>query len=311
MLPILKQTVARVTYPTGNKAFSVFQAFPAGISDVDADPFLMCDHFGPSVSKGKIDDPDLFPVGWHPHRGQSLITYMFKGSARHADSMGNRENFPAPAIQWCNAGSGIEHAEGGGTPAGEIDEGFQIWVNMRAEDKMQDPTYGTHAGAELPLIERDGWTARIVAGEFASERSPYKSAVPIQILHVVVEAEKTAEFDIGEGLDNSILYVAEGAGTVNGAAVDLRATLRFDATDPSKRTMKITAGSNGVGVLLFSGKQLKQPIAWRGPIVMTTQAEIRLAFEELQAGTFLKKRAPWDYRQWYANPANHEQQTEL
>jgi hypothetical protein len=306
MLPVLKQTVARVTYPTGNKAFSVFQAFPAGVSAEEADPFLMCDHFGPTVSQGKVDDPDSFPVGWHPHRGQSLLTYMSRGSVRHGDSMGNRECFPAPAIQWCNAGSGIEHAEGGGTEAGQIDEGFQIWVNMPSKDKMKDPEYGTHAGDELPLIERDGWSVRVIAGEFAGLSSPFKSAVPIQILHLTVSASQTAEFDISTDCDNSIAYVASGSGSVNGAAVDLRATLRFDATDPNARTMKIAGGADGIGVLLFSGKKLNQPIAWRGPIVMTTNAEVRTAFEELQAGTFLKKRAAWDFYSSYANPANHE-----
>ena len=79
---------AQVTYPTGDKSFSVMQSFPAVVSAEDADPFLMCDHFGPTLSTGKETDPDKFPVNWHPHRGIDLLTYMIQGVGRHADSLG-------------------------------------------------------------------------------------------------------------------------------------------------------------------------------------------------------------------------------
>jgi redox-sensitive bicupin YhaK (pirin superfamily) len=114
----------------------------------------MLDHFGPEVSKGRvrlrrnckfreaqcllsrtaaslrcqIEDPDEFPVGWHPHKGQDVLTYLIEGVGRHADSLGNRGEFTAPGLQWMATGSGVEHAEGGGTPAGQRMEGFQIWV---------------------------------------------------------------------------------------------------------------------------------------------------------------------------------------
>lgn len=112
MLPILSIKAAQTTYPTGNKSFSVQQAFPAAFSETHTDPFLMCDFFGPSLSQGTETDPDSFPVRWHPHRGFDICTYLVEGIGRHADSLGNRGNFPSPGMQWIQTGSGIEHAEG-------------------------------------------------------------------------------------------------------------------------------------------------------------------------------------------------------
>ena len=117
---------AEVTYPSGDPNFAVLQAFPSAFTAEEADPFLMCDDFGPERSKGKVTEPDSFPLGWHPHRGQDVLTYLTRGVGRHGDSMGNREEFNSPSMQWICAGSGIEHAEGGGTPKGEWQQGFQV-----------------------------------------------------------------------------------------------------------------------------------------------------------------------------------------
>ena len=125
---VVKVTSAETAHPTGDPSFSVQQAFPAELSTAETDPFLMCDFFGPSVSAKRETNPDVFPVQWHPHRGMDICTYMLEGKGRHADSMGNREEFDAPGMQWCSVGSGIEHAEAGGTLAGENTTGFQVSV---------------------------------------------------------------------------------------------------------------------------------------------------------------------------------------
>ena len=130
---------ASKTFPTGDPSFAVQQAFPAGFTSEESDPFLMMDYFGPVVSKGLAKGDDAFPVGWHPHRGMDICTYMVQGTGRHADSLGNRETFKAPGIQWISVGSGVEHAEGGGTPKGEMDAGFQIWLNTPSSKKMDAP----------------------------------------------------------------------------------------------------------------------------------------------------------------------------
>lgn len=114
---------------------SVKQAFPAGIDTKDADPFLMCDYFNAKEDKGLVD-VDEFPVGWHPHRGFDICSYLRSGTGRHGDSLGNRETYSTPGMQWMRTGSGVEHAEGGGNEKGQVVQGFQIWVNVPAERKM-------------------------------------------------------------------------------------------------------------------------------------------------------------------------------
>ena len=112
------------THPFGDER-TVNQAFPSAIPAEQADPFLMCDHFE-LVSAGLAKHEDDFPVAWHPHRGFDILSYLKSGTGRHGDSMGNRETFETPGMQWCSCGSGIEHAEGGATPAGEVHKGFQM-----------------------------------------------------------------------------------------------------------------------------------------------------------------------------------------
>jgi quercetin 2,3-dioxygenase len=294
----------RKVTPTGDPKFVVAQAFPAAFSAEEADPFLMLDHFGPVPSKGVVADEDAFPVDWHPHRGQSVVTYMRRGVGRHADSLGTRETFASPGMQYCEVGSGIEHAEGGGTPAGEIDEGFQVWINMASADKMNDPVYGTHGPDELPVVPvGEGATARVLAGTVGGARGPYRGKVDIAWADLTLAPGATARLELDASHDNALLYVSTGAGSVNGAAVPAGAVTRLDGADAGARGVEVVAGPDGLAGLFFAGRMLRQPIAWHGPFVMTTQAEIRSTIDEYRAGTFLKKRAAWDYTVAKANPA--------
>lgn len=97
---VLAVRKAQVAHPTGDPKFSVMQPFPASFSAEESDPFLMCDSFGPTLSTGVETDPDKFPVGWHPHRGMDILTYLIEGVGRHADSLGNRGTFASPGMQW-------------------------------------------------------------------------------------------------------------------------------------------------------------------------------------------------------------------
>ena len=134
LMKILRVADEGITYPFGDER-SVKQAFPAGIDTKDADPFLMCDYFNAKESKG-LADVDEFPVGWHPHRGFDICSYLRSGTGRHGDSLGNRETYETPGMQWMSTGSGVEHAEGGGNEKGQVVQGFQIWINVPAERKM-------------------------------------------------------------------------------------------------------------------------------------------------------------------------------
>ena len=164
--------MAKTTYPTGDRSFAVKQSFPVAFNEFDADPFLMCDYFS-MKSTGVETDPDKFPVRWHPHKGMDICSYMKDGIGRHADSMGNRETFATPGMQWISVGSGIEHAEGGATPAGELMNGFQIWINVPSKHKLDDPKYGTVEPSELPLLKfaEDTVTVHLLAMSVRSVHS--------------------------------------------------------------------------------------------------------------------------------------------
>jgi redox-sensitive bicupin YhaK (pirin superfamily) len=290
-------------FPTGDPTFSVMQSFPSAISAEEADPFLMCDHFGPTPSTGIEQDPDSFPIGWHPHRGMDILTYLTEGVGRHADSLGNRETFATPGMQWISVGSGIEHAEGGGTPAGQMLTGFQIWVNVPSNRKMEDPRYGTEPPENIPTIQSDGSLARVLAGSLGDSVGPFQTVQSVQIIDITVDPLSSFLHTVPSNLNNCILHVHRGAGTVNGVNVEKNDVIHLDATDHTKRGVLLEGGSSSsLSVLLFAGERLNQPIAWHGPFVMTTDDEIRQTIQEYRKGTFLKKRASWDYKKLSSKP---------
>lgn len=302
-MPINDIRKAQVTYPTGNPNFAVQQAFPAAFSETDCDPFLMMDHFGPTVSKGVETDPDKFPVDWHPHRGIDILTYIIKGNGRHADSLGNRETFKSPGMQWISVGSGIEHAEGGGTPKGEIEEGFQIWVNVPREHKMDDPRYGTEPPENLPMIDRDGVKARVMAGIVENLKGPFKTVQDVQMIDFTIAKDKSYAHVIPENYGTCLIYVYSGTAKINGSIVKKNFIIKLDALsmNPAEK-MAIIHAVEDMSCILFAGVRLNQPIAWHGPFVMNTEKEIRQAMIEYQRGTFLRKRAKWDYQRAAAKP---------
>lgn len=310
---------AEITYPTGNPNFSVLQAFPAGFTAEEADPFLMLDNFGPKPSAGLAKDADTFPVDWHPHRGMDILTYLVQGVGRHADSLGNRETYATPGAQWISVGSGIMHAEAGGTPAGEMEEGFQIWINTPSALKMAPPRYGTHPPHELPLLALGAGThVRLLAGALGEAVGPFKASADIQIADYSIAPGTSVEHALAPQHDNCLVYVYRGAAAVGGAEVPQGHVARMDlAPAPAppasgtqaapQRSFQLTAlGEAGCALLVFAGRQLRQQIAWRGPFVMTTQEEIALALKEYRDGTLLKVRAPWDFFKASAAPPKGE-----
>jgi quercetin 2,3-dioxygenase len=305
LMRILQLVSSKVTHPTGDPKFSVLQAFPAGINEVDADPFLMCDHFGPTVSPGPNPDPDFFPVGWHPHRGQDILSYLVEGIGRHADSLGNRGTFPSPGMQWISVGSGIEHAEGFETPKGETTQGFQIWVNVPSARKMDDPRYGTEPPENIPTIEADGVTARLLAGPLVDPskgsvaEGPFRTVQEVQILDLSLSAGSRYTYLLPSGFNTCIFYIASGSGELSSTAV---ASGKVALLDTSSGDGAELSSSAGMRIMVFAGVKLKQPIAWQGPFVMTTEKEIETTIREYRGGTFLKKRASWDYKKAAAVP---------
>ncbi len=300
-LRVLKVQTATTSYPTGNKAFPVME----GLHDaVESDPFLVCDFYGPFISKGKSTDPDRFDVPWHPHRGADITTYLKEGVGRHADSLGNREEFASPGMQWISVGSGIEHAEGGGTPAGQGMTGFQIWINVPAVNKMDDPAYGTVGPQEFPMINFAGGKARILAGQVGENKGPFRTKQELQMIDFELEAGGSYTHSVPLALETCFLYVYGGSGQINDRSVTKYNVIFLDAANrnPDNRDVHITAGSDGLLVMLLTGKRINEPIVQQGPFVMNTQEEIYQAFSELRSGRFPPKRTPWDYKRWSEFP---------
>lgn len=286
--------LAKKSYPTGNPKFSVMAALPQSHAE-ESDPFLMCDYYE-ERSKGVAKHPDDFPIDWHPHRGMDLLSYLKQGVGRHGDSLGNREVFATPGIQWTSAGSGIEHAEGGGTPEGHNVEGFQIWVNVPSARKMDDPRYGTNPREDLPEIEYPGVSARLLAGSLDGHKGPFITVQDIQIIDFTFAPLASHRHSVPVALDNALFYVSKGSGTINGVDVCTNQVIRLDGSNPLHRGVSISSSASGLTVLCMAGKRLNQPIAWHGPFVMTTHEEIRQTIAEYRRGTFLRKRAPWDFK---------------
>merc|ERR1719150_1379607 len=175
-MPVLYVKDARTAHPTGDPSFAVKQCFPSAVPEAEADPFMMCDEFGPTPSKGAYgnDTDEGFDVAWHPHHGMDILSYIIEGRGRHADSMGNRETFESPGFQWISVGSGIEHAEGGGTPLGERCHGFQIWLRMPIARMEDDPRYGTVKPADIPVAPLENGVVRVIAGPLDGVVGPAK-----------------------------------------------------------------------------------------------------------------------------------------
>ena len=267
----------------------------------DFDPFLLFDDF-------RNDRPDDYLAGfpWHPHRGIETITYVLAGTVEHGDSLGNRGSLGAGDVQWMTAGSGIMHQEmPKGDAAGRM-HGFQLWANLPASLKMTHPRYQDIAGKDIPIVtEDDGTSARVVCGEFWGQKGPVEGvAADPRYLDISVPPGVRRRIAV-EVTRHAFAYVFAGSGTFRDAssprAVRTEATDGSDAITYDARNhslvlfdhgdeIVVQAGDEGIRFLLVSGRPLEEPVAWYGPIVMNTQAELRQAFSELQAGTFIKDK---------------------
>jgi redox-sensitive bicupin YhaK (pirin superfamily) len=248
------------------------------------DPFLLLDDF-------RSDDPKDYIAGfpWHPHRGIETVTYMLEGRVEHGDSMGNKGVIGQGDVQWMTAGSGIIHQE---MPKGSNGHmgGFQLWVNLPSTYKMMEPRYREVKNEQIPEVLIDkGIKVRIISGEVNKKRGPVRDiVVDIQYLDVTMEPGTRFEHTIKKGY-RVFAYVIEGHGyfdTEKKNNIGKEHLVIFKDGDD----VKIEANDRLLRFLLISGKSLGEPIAWRGPIVMNTQEELRVAFDEYRNGTFVKHK---------------------
>ena len=277
------------------------RAFGFGKTD-EFDPFLLFDDF-------RNDNPSDYLAGfpWHPHRGIETITYVLAGTVAHGDSLGNSGTLGAGDVQWMTAGSGILHQEmPKGDGRGRM-HGFQLWANLPSSLKMTSPRYQDVPAPEIPEItDDDGTVVRVVCGEFWGKTGPVDGIAadpryldvwvpPGQKKTLPVETTRHAFAYVFEGTgsfrdaSDPVAVRTEQVGTVGSAAAqetENRSLVLFDAGDE----VTVQAGPAGIRFLLVSGKPLKEPVAWYGPIVMNTEEELRQAYAELRNGTFIKSR---------------------
>ena len=264
------------------------------------DPFLLLDEF-------HSEKPEEYSMGfpWHPHRGIETITYVLQGEIRHEDSLGNRGIIRSGEVQWMTAGSGIIHKE---MPHGDENGalwGFQLWANLPASLKMMEPHYREIKSNRIPeLLMEKGLKVRIICGEVNGVEGPVREIFtdPEYLDITVPPGEKF--FHITTQGHTVFAYVIEGSGYFDRekdpGAFEVEGERYLDPAEDfiigqetlvlygDGDSIEVTAGDRGLRFLLMSGKTIGEPVAWYGPIVMNTQEELKIAFEEYRQGSFIK-----------------------
>ncbi len=284
------------------------RAFGFGKTD-DFDPFLLLDDF-------RNDVPEEYLAGfpWHPHRGIETITYVLAGTVEHGDSLGNEGAIAPGDVQWMTAGSGIIHQE---MPQGDADgrmHGFQLWANLPRPLKMTPPRYQDINANDIPeIIDDDGTKVRVICGSVWGATGPVDGiAADPHYVDVSIPPNTRKRIPV-ETARHAFAYVFAGTGDFADASdplaaptewveagneamlegeasrtsvmhADNRSLVLFDRGDE----VVVQSGEGGLRFLLVSGKPLQEPVAWHGPIVMNTRAELAQAYRDLQDGTFLK-----------------------
>ena len=277
------------TAPHGleGEGFPVRRAF-AGVDMAQLDPFVHLDQMG------EVEYAPGEPKGtpWHPHRGFETVTYMIDGEMAHQDSNGGGGLITNGDTQWMTAGAGILHIE---TPpehlvlSGGLFHGFQLWVNLPRDKKWSPPRYQDIRGREVGLLSSydGGALVRVIAGELAGQAGPGSTYTPITLVHATISAG--AELVLPWRPDfNALVYALGGTGSVGSGHQPLRSgqlavygpgdtlSVRADATQESR--------SPDLDVLVLGGRPIGEPVAWYGPFVMNTKAEIEQTLEDFRAG---------------------------
>jgi redox-sensitive bicupin YhaK (pirin superfamily) len=277
------------TAPSGfeGEGFPVRRAF-AGIDLRDLDPFLMMDQMG------EVDYAPGEPKGtsWHPHRGFETVTYIMDGTFEHADSHGGGGVITNGDTQWMTAGGGLLHIEQPPESlvvSGGLFHGLQLWVNLPKADKWLEPKYqDLRAGASALLTTADGGALiRVIAGELAGHAGPGSTYTPMAMMHATVAPGATVRLPWRRDF-NALVYVLSGAGSVGSEKRPVRTgqAVLFGPGDT------ITVAGNkkqesrlaGLDVIILGGQPIREPIAWAGPFVMNTRAEVLQAFDDYHKG---------------------------
>ena len=268
--------------PSGfeGEGFPVRRAF-AGVPLEALDPFIHMDQmgavdYGPGEPRG---------TDWHPHRGFETVTYMLDGTFQHQDSHGGGGVITDGATQWMTAGGGILHIE---TPPGELVRsgglfhGLQLWVNLPARDKLAPPRYQSLEGEQAALVASadGGALVRIIAGDVAGHTGPGATHTPITFLHATVAAGARLHLPWRPDF-NALSYVMSGTGR---AGSEGRPVRDGDLVVFGTGDHLVVSATDTLEVVVLGGQPIRELIAWYGPFVMNTRAEVIQAVEDYQAG---------------------------
>ena len=277
------------TGPRGfeGEGFPVRRAF-GGVDLAELDPFIHLDqmgevHYAPGEPKG---------TAWHPHRGFETVTYMIDGTFEHQDSHGGGGVITNGDTQWMTAGSGILHIEKPPEElviSGGLFHGFQLWVNLPGKDKFLPPRYQDLRGGDATLLTTPdgGALIRLIAGDLAGHRGPGSTHTPMAMLHASLSAGARMELPWRADF-NALAYVLNGSGSFGAERVPV-AMGNLGVFGPGD-TITIAAAerqesrSPDLDVLVLGGTPIREPVAWAGPFVMNTRAELLQAYEDYQAG---------------------------
>lgn len=243
-------------------------------------PFLLLDHFG-------SDNPDDYIAGFpmHPHRGIETVTYMLKGRIRHQDSTGHSGTIEAGCVQWMRAGSGILHEEMPEITDNGLD-GFQLWINLPAKDKMKKAEYQEYAAKEIPLFKHEAHSIRLISGSLLGHqgvvrqlsRHPTYADITLNAGELVLDLPKSHQ---------AFIYVFEGELELAAASNQTIAAPRLAILNQGDKL--VLRAIDQARLLLISGQEIDEPIVRSGPFVMNTRAEIAQTWHEIQSGEFPPK----------------------
>ncbi|MDI9501675.1 MAG: pirin family protein [Bacillota bacterium] len=240
------------------------------------DPFLMLDSFD---SKDPADYINGFPE--HPHRGIETITYLAEGRIDHKDSLGNAGSIRNGDAQWMTAGSGILHEEMP-QPAERM-LGLQFWLNLPQKDKMTTPKYFDIHSADIPVVQEEGATVRVIAGSYKDTIGAQSHHIPATFLELYLEANSEVRFPSASD-ETSFVFLLEGDAVIGEKTIAEKAAVLLEDGDH----VRIQSTDQPARVIYAQAPPLGEPIAWGGPIVMNTKEEITQAFMDLRNGNFIK-----------------------
>ncbi len=264
--------------------FNVHGFFPHGpLTGARMSPFFLLDYNALTEFPPR-EEP--FGVGPHPHRGFETVTIAYKGKVAHHDSRGNGGVIGEGDVQWMTAGSGLLHKEYHEQEYNRQGGPFQmvqLWVNLRAKDKMTEPKYQAITNAEMGRVKLPGGgEVEIIAGEFAGVKGPATTFSPVHLYNLKLKKGETLELDYPAGYTTAILAI-EGSATFND--VETLATDHLALFEREGEHITVTAVDDSV-LLVMSGEPLNEPIAQYGPFLMNTQEEIVQAIHDFQSGKF-------------------------